>query len=81
MRRQRYFAYIISWEPGTVNHHFPKENLKFKKKVICAGYIMSKKKSLDSDLLFLTPEPMVNYSTLHHLQTIKSVEMMGIGNL
>lgn len=50
------------------------------KKVTCAGYIMSKKKSHDSDLFFLTPEPMVNYSTLYHLQTIKSVEMMGIDN-
>lgn len=26
-------------------------------------------------VLFLTPEPMVNYNTLHYLQTINSVEI------
>lgn len=31
VRRQRYFVYIMFWEPGIVNYHFTKENLRFRK--------------------------------------------------
>lgn len=44
------------------------------------GHLASKGKRHDSDLLFLTSKPMVNYKTLHHLQTMNSVEIIVIEN-